>query len=213
MKMSKNDTFASIVRFTLRGIKKELRREWKKWITFMRKDFLVLFLFYAGLNFGMTLGYIFVSPNLGSDLGLKPQPILEPDRALFLMAITLLPISLFFEDLGIRFMPYFIVFRTLHLNSVEAAPNPEKRPWRLWLYHNAGLVFIVGSALWHTLLHQMNVFQADLIGRLLYLAIQFVGGFVLAWIYRIKGFWACYTIHVVWDYTIVGIAFVTSLVA
>jgi len=142
-----------------------------------------------------------------TDLDLNPQLTPEAEGSFFPIALVLLPFTLLLEDLGIRLLPWLLL-KPLSRMDVE-----EKRSWRIWLYLHVFTIYIVVSALWHSSLHQTNIFTANSLGILAYFGIQLIAGSLLAWIFIRKGFWQSYTIHISWDLLIVGVVILSSLLS
>jgi len=206
------------------NFRQAVRKEWIRWLRFMRHDFLRILTYYALVNIVLVLVFILLQEHFQAGLDLKPQLDSGSEGVSFPVALALLPLTLWFENLGIRLLPWIFLHDIFKLDSIEVQPvieKPrytkwqikEKRKWRVWLYHNTRSFYIVVSALWHSLLHQLNVFAADPLGRVAYFVIQLVAGYILAWIYTRKGFWQCYTVHVSWDFLLVGFTIVIGLLS
>lgn len=192
---------------------KDARNYWMKWKKFMRHSFVRILLIYAAISLVTVVAYIALDQWMAVSLDLRPaempEPSVDPPAEIFLFSLTILPVTLLLEDLGIRLMPW-IFLKPLSSMDVE-----EKRAWRIWLFKHVFTIYIVVSALWHSLLHQVNIFDANPLGSLVYFGIQLVSGLMLAWIYKWYGFWQSYTIHLSWDVLLIAflslLTFVSSL--
>jgi hypothetical protein len=124
--------------------------------------------------------------------------------------VILLPLSLLFEELAFRLMPMVYIRDVLHLNTITISIEDERgireihhSRARMWLYHYWWILFIVVSALWAGLIHQINVVESSPVGALIYFGVQTFSGVCFAWIYVKRGLGAAWIVHVSWDYLIV----------
>lgn len=178
-----------------------------QWLRFLKGKYLKYLIIFSTVCFLLTLGYMILSSYLPAGLDLNPEMPTETAATgdpTFLMAITLLPLTLFFEGLGLRLAPW------IYLQWCRRIDVDEKRKWRRWLYHNFFSLFIVVSSLFHSLLHQLNVVAADPLGRLAYFGVQLVIGYMLARIFVRKGFWESYTVHLSYDLLLIGFILLSS---
>jgi membrane protease YdiL (CAAX protease family) len=166
------------------------------------------FLYYAAANFLILILFSYYQSLQPVNLDLKPvtSPQVEGSFLLFVAAVILLPLSLLFEELGFRLLPMLFIRDLFHLNRITYSIVHEEEitivhnsPLRLWLYHHWTWVFIVVSALWAGLLHQINVVNSDFLGSLIYFGVQTFSGFCFAWIYVKRGLGAAWAVHTAWD--------------
>jgi hypothetical protein len=203
---------------SLMKFRQVLRKKGRRWLNFMKYSYFKIFTIYIAVSLTMTIIYVGSQWLFASDLDLKPQLTPEAEGSFFVFALALLPFTLFLEDLGIRLMPWIFIHDIFRLHTIEVKQTgkndweiSDKRKWRTWLYRNNRAFYIVVSALWNSLLHQSNVFAANSAGRILYFGIHVVTGSMLAWIFINKGFWESYTVHVSWDFLLIGMVALISL--
>lgn len=131
------------------------------------------FLYYAAANFLILSLFAMYQSIQGISLELKPvtSPATEGSSLLFVAAVILLPFSLLLEELGFRLLPMFFIRDLFHLNRITASMEHEgevtvvhNSSLKLWLYHHWVWIFIVDSALWAGMLHQINVVSSDPLG-------------------------------------------------
>jgi membrane protease YdiL (CAAX protease family) len=84
-------------------------------------------------------------------------------------------------------------------------------PARLWICHHWVWIFIVVSALWAGMLHQVNVVSSDALGAWIYFGVQTFSGFCFAWIYARRGLGASWAVHTAWDLFIVALNLIILL--
>lgn len=188
-------------------IKSELKKQFTHWQGFMKTSFLKVFGIYLAANVAMTVGFIvwshFSTPllNLSPNFGTENLP-------LFTIGVAFLPLTLLLEDIGFRWMPWFVITQSLRLHAVYV---DENRSWRLWLYRNYRLIYLVSSAAFHTAVHTINIVSADFIGFQIYATVQLIIGLMLARIFLRYGFWESYTVHLSYDLVLIGFVLLSSL--
>lgn len=178
------------------------------------------FLYYAAANFLILTLFAVYQSIQGISLELKPvtSPATEGSSLLFVAAVILLPLSLLLEELGFRLLPMFFIRDLFHLNRITISIEHEGKvtvvhnsPLRLWIYHHWVWIFIVVSALWAGLLHQINVVSSDALGALIYFAVQCFSGVAFSWIYSRRGLGASWIVHLSWDLFIVALNLIMLL--
>lgn len=179
---------------------------------FNRKNLRYL-LYYAAANFLILTLFAMYQSIQGISLELKPvtSPATEGSSLLFVAAVILLPLSLLLEEFGFRLLPMFFIRDLFHLNRITLSIKHEGKvtvvhnsPLRLWLYHHWVWIFIVVSALWAGMLHQINVVSSDPLGAWIYFGVQTFSGFCFAWIYARRGLGASWAVHTAWDLFLVA---------
>lgn len=186
-----------------------------RWLMFIEGKYLKYLIIYTVVSFLLTLGYITLSNFLPAGLDLNPQMPTESAATgdpFFLVAVCLLPLTLVFEDLGLRYAPWLFIHDIYRLDTIEVKPNKDKtdweiadkRKWRVWIFHNTGMLYLVVSSLFHSLLHQLNIVSAAPLGRLAYFGVQFMIGYMLALIFLKRGFWESFTVHLSYDLLLIA---------
>ena len=179
-----------------------------QWLRFLKGKYLKYLIIFSTVCFLLTLGYMILSSYLPAGLDLNPEMPTETAATgdpTFLMAITLLPLTLLFEGFGLRLAP--AIYIGFFLKSIDTT---ETRKWRWILFNNQRKIFLIVSSLCHTSLHQLNVVAADPLGRLAYFGVQLVIGYMLARIFVRKGFWESYTVHLSYDLLLIGFILLSS---
>lgn len=74
---------------------------------------------------------------------------------------------------------------------------------RIWAYHHWIFVFVVVSALWAAMMHQINIVESSALGSLIYFGVQFFSGCCFAGIYAKRGLGAVWIVHTGWDYFLI----------
>lgn len=163
------------------------------------------FLYYAAANFLILILFSLYQASQPVNLDLKPMtsPAVEGSSLLLVAAVILLPFSLLLEEFAFRMLPMFFIRDFFHFNRITK--SIEHSSLRLWIYHNWILLFIVVSALWAGLLHQVNIVSSDLLGSLLYFGVQTFSGACFAWIYAHRGLGASWAVHTAWDLSLVAL--------
>lgn len=119
---------------------------------------------------------------------LQLASIAEPFIPLYFVIIVLV-LGITIEEIVLRFLPLWLLKKNIQTKVRLIVP-----------------LFIIFSAIIHTLCHQGNVLGGTLSGRLRYLGIHTTSGFYFAWLFVRKGFWATWFIHTIFDLFVVGIS-------
>lgn len=209
---SKSAKTANRILFKIYDLLKKAVIDFKRQ-AFDRKN-LRYFLYYAAANFLILILFSYYQSLQPVILDLKPttSPATEGSSLLFLLSVILLPLSLLFEEFIFRLLPMVYIRDVFHLNRITTSIEHEGKvtivhhnPARMWLYHNWFWIFLVVSAVWAGLLHQINVVNSDLLGSLFYFLVQCFSGACFAWIYARRGLGSSWIVHVSWDLFIVGV--------
>jgi hypothetical protein len=198
--------------FRIYGMLKQAVIEFKRQALNRRN--LRYFLYYALANLLIVILYTVYERSLPVNLDLKPvtSPATEGSSLLFVEAVILLPFSLLLEEFAFRLMPMAFIRDIFHLNSITISMEHEGKvtvvhnsPLRLWLYHHWLWIYIVVSAVWAGLLHQINIIESSPQGALIYFAIQAFSGCCFAWIYAHRGLGSSWIVHTGWDLFLVAL--------
>jgi hypothetical protein len=178
------------------------------------------FLYYAAANFLILILYTVYERSQPVNLDLQPvtSPATEGSFLLFVAAVILMPFSLLFEEFAFRLMPMVFIRDIFHLNSITISMEHEGKvtvvhnsPLRLWLHHHWLWIYIVVSAVWAGLLHQINIIESSPLGALIYFAIQAFSGCCFAYLYSRHGLGSSWCVHVLWDLSLVGLNLIVIL--
>lgn len=177
-------------------------------------------LYYAAANFVILVLYSYYQSLQPVNLDIKPvtSPATEGSSLLFIAALIVSPVSWLLEELAFRLLPMFYIRDLFHLNTITVSIEHEGKVTivhnsrlRLWIYHQWVWIFIVVSAVWAGLIHQINIVESSAVGALIYFAVQFFSGVCFAWIYSRRGLGASWIVHVSWDYFLVALNLIMLL--
>jgi hypothetical protein len=201
---------ADRILFKIYGAVKKAAIGFKKQV--LNRHNLRYLLYYAAANFVILVLYSYYQSLQPVNLDLKPvtSPATEGSSLLFIAALIVSPASWLLEELAFRLLPMFYIRDLFHLNTITVSIEHEGKVTiihhsrlRLWLYHHWVWIFIVVSAVWAGLIHQINVVSSDFLGSLIYFGVQFFSGFCFAWIYAKRGLGASWAVHTFWDYFLI----------
>jgi hypothetical protein len=171
-------------------------------------------LYYAAANFVILVLYSYYQRLQPVNLDIKPvtSPATEGSSLLFIAALIVSPASWLLEELAFRLLPMFYIRDLFHLNTITVSIEHEGKVTiihhsrlRLWIYHHWVWIFIVVSAVWAGLIHQINIVESSAVGASIYFLVQFFSEACFSWIYSRRGLGASWIVHVSWDYFLVAL--------
>lgn len=211
MNQTSNPTFSKAAIHTIKHTLKQLIGTFFK-EAFQKRN--VRYLVYYGFgNFVLLILYTVYERSVSTvDLSLNPATttVVQSNWILWVLAVLLLPLSLFLEELGFRMLPKVFIKDIFQLDTITISEEHDgvvtevnHSPVRWWVYHHWHWIFIVVSACWAGLIHQLNVVESSPLGSLIYFGMQFFSGLCFAWIYIHKGIGSSWVVHLSWDFFIV----------
>ena len=154
------------------------------------------FIYYAVLNISILILYTIFMPKVSLELKPMTSPQSEGSSFAFGVAVAILPLSTLLEEFGFRVLPFTLLKKLVFKNRAGD-----------WLLPT----FLIISACWTGLLHQLNIVLSSPQGAMFYFGVQAFGAGCLAWIYAKKGLGASWIIHFSWDLFILGLNLVVLL--